>query len=116
MDIKKKIEEILARDYDHEIPDKLRSRDFNKAINAWLRKSFPGCAMYPTKGAWCEASGFIEKDGKYVFYSFQDYRYWDWKEQILIRTAKSEKDYTGGANHYTNIDRMVDDVNALFDR
>lgn len=111
----KKIEEILNKDYDHEIPDKPRSAEFNKAIKAFLKKSFPGYTIIPTKGAWCEASGFIQdKDtGATVFYSFQDYRYGDWKKRILIRTAKHEKDYTGGANHYTDIDNMYADVMML---
>lgn len=110
-----KIEEILMKDYDHETPDKPRSAEFNKAIKAFLKKSFPGYTILPTKGAWCQASGFIQdKDtGKTVFYSFQDYRYGDWKQKILIRTAKSEKDYTGGPNHFTNIDDMYADVMML---
>lgn len=109
-----KIEGILRKDYDHEIPDKPRSVEFNRAIKSFLKKTFPGCTILPTKGAWCQASGFIQNtSGKTVYYSFQDYRYGDWKQRILIRKARDEKDYTGGANHYTDINRMYDDVMML---
>lgn len=110
-----KIEDILKKDYDHETPDKPRSVDFNKAIKSFLKASFPGYAIITTKGAWCQASGFIQdKDtGKTVFYSFQDYRYGDWKQRILIRRAAGTSDYRGGANHYTNVEDMYADVMML---
>lgn len=111
----KAIDEILRKDYDHEIPDKPRSVEFNKAIKAMLKRSFPGYTITPTKNAWCQASGFIQdKDtGKTVFYMFQDYRYGDWKQRILIRTAMSTQDFTGGANHFTDIDNLYADVMML---
>lgn len=113
-----KINSILHKDYDHEIPDKPRSVAFNRAILAMLKKSFPDCTIIPTKGTWCEASGFIKEEstGRFVYYSFQDYRYGDWKQRILIRTAKDERDYHGGANHYTDVERMEKDIRFLLSR
>lgn len=107
-----KIEAILKKDYDHEIPDKPRSAEFNRAIKAMLKKMFPGCAIQPTKGAWCEASGFIQNpdNGKTVFYFFQDYRYGDWKRRILVRKHYTIQPSCGGANCFTDIDRMQADV------
>ena len=110
-----KIDNILKKDYDHEIPDKPRSIEFNRAIKSLLKKIFPEYTIITTKGSWCTASGFIQNaaTGKTVYYSFQDYRYDSWKTQILIRTAKDEKDYHGGANHYTNINNIRNDVMML---
>ena len=107
-----KVEEILRKDYDHEIPDKPRSAEFNRVIKAMLKDMFPECTIIPTKGAWCSASGFIidPEDGKCAFYSFQDYRYGNWKQRILIRTAKNEKDYTGGPNRYADLTQDINDL------
>lgn len=109
-----KIDSILIKDYDHEIPDKPRSVEFNRAIKSLLKQTFPGCTILPTKGACCQVSGFIQNaSGKTVYYSFQDYRYGDWKQRILIRKARDEKDYTGGASHFTDINYLYDDVMIL---
>lgn len=115
MNYVKKIENILQKDYDHEIPDKPRSAEFNRALKSMLKKSFPGYTIIMPKTIWCQASGFIKSPdtGKCVFFSFQDYRYGDWTQRILIRKARDEKDYTGGANHFTDINRMHDDVMML---
>lgn len=32
------------------------------------------------------------------------------EQRILIRTAENEKDYHGGGNHYTDLDKMREDV------
>ena len=111
--LRQKISAILNKDYDHETPDKPRSSDYNRAIKAWLKSQLSDCEIYATKNAWCEASGYIEKDGKFVYYRFPDYRWEDWSDRILIRKAESLKDYTGGANYFTDIDNMIDEVRWL---
>ena len=115
---KRKIEAILARDYDHEVPDTLRHKDFQKQFKSILRRMFPDCTILPIKGCWCEANGFIkDQNGKFVYYSTNDYRYnilGRWDQRILIRTAESEKDYRGGANHYADLEELEDQVNWLF--
>lgn len=52
---------------------------------------------------------------QHVYLSISDVRHFsrDWYE-LLIRTAKSEKDYTGGSNNYTSIDNLVHNVGRLF--
>ena len=53
-----------------------------------------------------EFSAFIKDDGnKYVYVSIFDVRYNrnDWYNRVLIRTAKNEKDYTGGSNRYYSL-------------
>ena len=61
-------------------------------------------------------SGFIKnnKTGKCAYYSInQDWNGKDETDNILIRTAKDFKDYTGGTNQYTDIDNFVKDISRL---
>ena len=98
---KQKIEEILKKDYNHELPDKPRSAEFNRAIKSMLKAMFPDCSILPTNGAWCQASGFIksERTGKCVYYCFNDYRYSQWDGHFYIRSCRDEKDYVGYTNY-----------------
>lgn len=60
-------------------------------------------------------SGFLEKNGKYAYFSISDVRYFptDWYQRILIRTATHEKDYTGGSNQYTTLENFREAVKQL---
>jgi hypothetical protein len=60
-------------------------------------------------------SGFIEKDGKFVYFSISDVRGFpnEWYKNILIRTAEHEKDYTGGSNGYITLERFADKVGDM---
>lgn len=49
-------------------------------------------------------SGFLEKDGRFVYISISDSCVVRGNE-ILYRTAKSSNDYTGGANHTASLTR-----------
>jgi len=50
-------------------------------------------------------SGFLKHaSGKLVYFSISDVRHFGadtWKDDILIRTAKHDRDYTGGSNNHT---------------
>ena len=63
-------------------------------------------------------SCFIKKDDKYVYMSVSDVRYFskEWYNNILVRTAKSDHDYTGGSNNYTDLDGLEKNVKRLFER
>lgn len=49
-------------------------------------------------------SGFIRNGntGKLAYFSISDVRFWpgEWYTKVLVRTAKSTKDFTGGMNQY----------------
>lgn len=113
-----KINDILDRDYDHETPDVLRSKAYKKAFEKLMQKMFPDCTIIANSGAYCEASGFIKKDDKYIYYSTDDYR-WpsgsSWKNGILYRAAKDEKDYSGGSNCFADIEFLEESVRKLFE-
>ena len=59
--------------------------------------------------------GFIRKNGKFAYFSIPDVRYFPrkWQDNILVRTAKSEKDYTGGDNHYTSLKNFRNNIEKL---
>jgi len=49
--------------------------------------------------------GFLtrKRDGQVIYFSISDVRYFP-QTDMLIRTAKSYRDYTGGPNHRVSID------------
>lgn len=61
-------------------------------------------------------SGFIQKSEQYVYFSIRDVRYCNWYDNVLIRTAAHDKDYTGGWNNYTSIEFFGQSVQNLFQR
>lgn len=88
------------------------ARDFKKAIKGNLPV---GCVLADWNRGHFEVFGFISKNGKYVYFSISDVRYWQnkWYENILIRTAKDIKDYTGGSNCYTSLKNFRVNVEKL---
>lgn len=58
-------------------------------------------------------SAFIERKGKFAYIAISDVRHFknDWRDAILVRTAKSEKDFSGGHNTFsplTNLEASID--------
>jgi hypothetical protein len=64
-----------------------------------------------------EASGFVlnPKTAKMAYFHISDVRFFprSWSEDILIRTAKHDKDYTGGANHSCRVEVIGTALAAL---
>ena len=65
-----------------------------------------------------EFSAFFKYNDKYVYFSISDVRFWqnDWYNNILIRTAKSSKDYRGGNNYRTTLPTLDYGIKNLFER
>ena len=65
-----------------------------------------------------EFSAFFKCKDKYVYFSISDVRFWqnDWYNNILIRTAKSSKDYRGGNNYRTTLPTLDYGIKNLFER
>lgn len=76
-------------------------RDFKKALKNDTEKDFD--LVNFSKGHF-ECSGFLrsKENGRMVYFSISDVRSFpdDWFNNVLIRTAKNERDYTGGSNNY----------------
>lgn len=79
----------------------LFSKDFKKYLKEKIKDSFD--LVNWSRGHF-GISGFLKnkKNNKLVYFSCSDVRHFpnSWYENLLIRTAKNEKDYTGGSNDY----------------
>lgn len=54
---------------------------------------------------------------KYAYLSISDVRDFhdDWADDILIRSAESEEDFTGGPNHSATLDTLGEELSRLLD-
>lgn len=61
-------------------------------------------------------SCFIKGNEKFVYISISDVRFFrnEWFNNILIRTAESEKDYHGGVNQYTSLPCLEAKIKSMF--
>ncbi len=61
------------------------------------------------KNHYCFSAFIKSSENRCVYISISDVRYFsnEWYDHILIRTAKSEVDYSGGFNHYTTLDKLT---------
>lgn len=91
------------------------ARDYKVAIKKLLPS---GAVLADFSRGHFEASGFIMRNQKHVYFSASDVRYWhnEWHNHILVRTANGLKDYTGGSNNYTTLDNFTADVDRLLNR
>ena len=48
-------------------------------------------------------SGFAKKNNQTIYYSISDVRHFP-EDNVLIRTAKDYKDYTGGGNNFCSLE------------
>lgn len=62
-------------------------------------------------------SGFLRNNrtGKYVYFSISDVRHFPdgWHNNVLVRTAKDIKDFTGGPNNYCSLAMFRNTAEAL---
>ena len=81
----------------------------NMAANMGAELTFnPGYFYY---------SAFFKKDDKCVYIYVGDVRYnSNWYDKVLFRTAKNEKDYTGGPNRFCSYGNLENEVNSLLNR
>lgn len=61
-----------------------------------------------------EWSAVLEKDGKYVYVHISDVRWFDWYDDVLIRTMKHDKDWTGGINNNCMFNEIGEYAEKLF--
>lgn len=88
-------------------------RDFKKFIKSNLP---PSSDLIGWNKGHFYVSGFIQRGGKYVYFSIMDVRGSDWYNRIMIRTAKNEKDFTGGNNCFTTLEGFKSLADSLLER
>ena len=95
------------------------TRQFKNMLKSELGDNYN---LYGFKANHYDFSGFVEKNGCFVYISYSLNRHRpinfdssNFFDGFLVRTAKSAKDYTGGINTYTNLDGLIDRVNKLLE-
>ena len=91
-------------------------RIFARQFRNYIKGELPeGASMQGFSVGHYDVSGFIERGGRFVYFSVSDVRHFpgNWYKEILVRTAKSDKDYTGGPNNHTTLESFREDVNRL---
>jgi len=67
--------------------------------------------FYPNHFEW---SAVLEKGGKFVYVSISDVRWWDWYDDVLIRTMAHAEDWHGGSNNSCSFDKIGEFADKLF--
>ena len=85
------------------------AREYKKHIMASLPK---GAELVNFNRGHFYISGFVKRENNFVYFSCDDVRGSNngWYESILIRTAKHDKDYTGGSNNFTSMPNFTKNV------
>ena len=89
---------------------------FHRAMNNAIKKELKNLTVHTDKCKHYYWSCFAQNNetGKIVYISISDVRgFDDWYDNVLIRTAKSLTDYTGGANNYCSLDRILEKAESL---
>lgn len=92
---------------------------FEREYKKELVKQLPeNCSIVNFSGSHFELSCFIKNNtsGRFAYLSISDVRYFKdaWYNNILIRTAKHDKDYTGGSNDYSDWKNLKKNLEKLF--
>lgn len=105
-----------------------KSKDFT-TFASYMKRQFKaaaaerGITLHSFSVGHYDVSGFFEKDGMYVYFSYNEPR-WDYIDfnrgdcrfGFLVRTATSANDYRGGMNRFSNLENFMETVEEAFDR
>jgi len=90
--------------------------EFERACKRELKKQCVKLGInihkfYPNHFEW---SAVLEKGGKFVYVSISDVRWWDWYDDVLIRTMAHAEDWRGGSNNSCSFDKIGETAERLF--
>lgn len=95
-------------------------KSFNTKYRNAIKKLLPnGYEIHEWNRRHYDCSAVIkDNNGRFIYMSIPDVRYWpnEWAEDILIRTMKHDKDWTGGDNHTTDLVNFTKDIQKLYER
>ena len=95
------------------------SQEWVKSIRRELRSALKGLEDYDGKIElnFYYFSGFVSRNGRYVYVSSVDTRFWrNWRDRILIRYARDDRDYAGGSNKYVPMSELSDKVKEMLNQ
>lgn len=89
-------------------------RTYRNFLNRMCKNN--GWELVSFSGNHYEFSCFIKNGDHYIYLSISDVRYFNgnWYKNILFRSAKGPKDYTGGSNRYTELSNLEYAIKQLF--
>ena len=98
------------------------AKAFYRAFKNYLKRTFPDCEIIGFKPNHYDCSGFINKDGNYIYISHSidrskervDFNDSGVMSGVLYRTADGPKDYRGGQNNFCSLYKLEDCIKALF--
>lgn len=89
------------------------SKDFKKHLKSIAGSDYE---LYFSMGSFY-CSGFFrnKKTEKFCYFSISDVRHFRdaWWNNVLVRTAKNEKDYTGGSNNSCRLADLKENIEKL---
>lgn len=94
------------------------TRSFRSALKSDLGDEYE---LIGFKANHYDFSGFVKKDNHYVYVSYSMnrglpldfYGYGSYREGLLVRTAKHDKDYTGGMNTFVSFNGLINHIQKL---
>ena len=89
---------------------------FAKCLKAYIKRNLPeGAELMKCNRGHFYLYGFIKNGDKFAYFSTSDVRHFQdsWYNNMLIRTAQGEKDFTGGVNRYTSLDNFTQAIESL---
>lgn len=87
-------------------------RQCKKELTAQCKKF--GIKVHKFLGNHFEWSAVLEKNGKFVYVSISDVRFWNWYDEVLIRTMAHDSDWRGGNNNRCTFDKIGESAERLF--
>ncbi len=101
------------------------AKAFVRAFKSYLKRSLPDCEVIGFKPNHYDTFGFIKKGARYIYVSYNlrdnhptmaNFYKAGCIGGVLYRTAKHDKDYTGGSNNFSSINDLIENINKLFER
>lgn len=102
----RKLDQWLKIEFESSCSKTDQFKAFSRQFCSELKKILPaGCTLTGYSTGHFYVSGFVynEKTQKYAYFSISDVRSFrnEWYHHMLVRTARSNHDFTGGTNQYT---------------
>lgn len=91
-------------------------KSFQTKYKNFIKKNLPeGYSIEKWNPSHYQFSCVIGKDGRYVYMSISDVRYFqnEWFQNILVRTMKHSTDWTGGPNQYASIFNLIKKIEKV---
>lgn len=92
--------------------------EFNTKFKKVIEKMLPDnySLHYWNKGHYYCSAVIKDNEEHFIYMSISDVRHFphEWVENILIRTMKHDKDWTGGTNKFTDLINFTKDIQKLY--